>query len=221
MSTRSRAGLVSAAAFVALYAGFTVVPVLPEGSYSDERVLALYTEPGSRTAIAAGGYLLALAGVALLPFLAALHRRLRTATASMTPTVAVGAGLLYVACLLGAGNLFGGYATGIAIGELQAPADATLVRVLSNQGFGLLLIGGLLAAAALVLSTSIAGMRSGVLPRWLVIAGFVVAPLLLLGAAWVPQFLVPLWVLAVGVALARPAGQRAPSGAAPSHPVAA
>ena len=44
------------------------------------------------------------------------------------------------------------------------------------------------------------------MPRSLATAGFVLAPLLLAGAAWIPQFLVPLWVLALSVQAIRRAG---------------
>jgi len=180
---------------------------LPEGTYSDARVVALYSDDGTRLGIALGGVLLVLAGLALLPFLAGLRERLdprRPAT-----SVALIGGVLYVAMLLVSANLHSGYAMGITIGELPEPADPTLARVLSDMGFGLLLIPGLLSAAALILASSIEARRIDALPRALTTAGFVIAPLLLAGAAWVPQFLVPLWVLAVSVASLR----RSPAGA--------
>ncbi len=190
-----------------LYLAATFLPALPEGADSDAEVLGLVQEGGSRNLIVLGSVLFMLAALALLPFLSQLTATLRHAEVSRTDSdspligVVFGGGLLYIAMLLTAGNSFGTYATGVAVGELPVPQDATLVRVLSDQGFGLLLIPGLLSAAAMILAASLVARRSQALPSWVCITGFVFAPLLLLGAAWAPQFLVPLWTLMAGFAL--------------------
>ena len=75
--------------------------------------------------------------------------------------------------------------------------------MLTDMGIGMHLISGLLAAAVMVAAASAAGRRTGVLPRGVVVAGLVVAPLLLVGFTWIPQFLVPLWVVAVSISLLR------------------
>ena len=143
-----------------------------------------------------------LAALALLPFVSQFTATLRR-TDPDSPLVGVvsGGGLRYIAMLLVAGNAFGTYATGIAVGELPVPEDATLARVLSDQGFGLLLMPGLLSAAAMILAASLLARRSQALPSWVCITGFAFTPLLLLGAAWAPQFLVPLWTLMAGFTL--------------------
>jgi hypothetical protein len=203
----------SAVSFTALYAAATFLPSLPEGALSDRQVLALIEDTGSRSLVIVAGVLYPAAGLALLPFLAGLVALLRNEEQAQpgvprgqSADVVWGAGLLYIAMLMVAGSLFGAYATGVAVGELAVPTDATLVRVLSDLGFGILLLPGLFAAAAMVLATSLAGRRSGTLPVWLTRSGFVIAPLLLLGAAWAPQFLVPLWCIAVAIE-ARPVRQ--------------
>jgi hypothetical protein len=186
---------VSGVTFAVLYLVAFGIADLPEGAYSDARVMELYANTSSRTAIIVSAVLLGLAGLALLPFLAHLRSRLRPA--GIAADVAFGAGLLYVAALFGAANLQGGYAIGVALGELPQPVNAELARVLTNQGFGLLLLYGLFAAAALVFATSLAARTTGAVSRPIARAGFLVTPLLLAGAAWVPQLLVPLWVVAV------------------------
>lgn len=207
MSTlQNRTGPVAGLAFAALYAAFGLSPLmdLPEGADSDQAVIALVAEGGSRTGIVLGGVLVGLAGVAMLMFLADLRRRLAAGTPdSSLPTLAFGAGLIYVAMLFLAGNAWTGYATGVAVGELPVPQDATLLRVLSDSGFGLLLIYGLLAAATSVVATSLSARRTGLLSKALTTSGFVIAPILCVGFTYVPQFLVPLWVIAVSIALLR------------------
>jgi hypothetical protein len=70
-----------------------------------------------------------------------------------------------------------------------------------------LLLYGMFAAAVCIAATSGSALRTGTLPRWLVIAGFVVAALVgVLGVVFLPMILLVLWVLAVSIAmLMRPA----------------
>ncbi len=55
----------------------------------------------------------------------------------------------------------------------------------------------MILAAALAILRGVAG------PRWLAWLGLGVAPLLLLGPFYLPQLLVPLWVIAAAVGLGR------------------
>ncbi len=211
--TLSRLGPVCGLLFAPLYAGFSFFSFeLPEYFYSDERVLALYDDGAS---FVLGAALIALSGAAFLVFLADLHRRLRSSDADGVPALALGGGLIYVAMLFAAGTLWTGYANGGG-GPLEARPDqfadsATLARVLSGMGWGALLVYGLVAAAVMITAASVAARRNGALPRGVVVAGFVVAPLLLAGFTWAPQFLVPLWAAAVSAATLRrvPARQTA------------
>jgi hypothetical protein len=69
-----------------------------------------------------------------------------------------------------------------------------------------------MSAALLVLAASIVAHRTGLLPRWLALAGFVVAPALLFAIFFLPLFAWLAWVLAISVVLlvrtARVAGWR-------------
>lgn len=202
-----RAGPICGLLFLPLYAATHFVPELPEASYPDDQVLALYTDPGKSGLILLGSLLLAVAGVVLLVFLADLWGRLRSAGELAVLTVA--GGVLYVGALFVAGTLKGGYA-GRGGGPLEdAPGfedSVTLARVLTDMGIGMQLIYGLFAAAVMVAAASAAGRRTGALPRGLVVAGYAISPMLLVGFLWIPQFFVPLWVCAVSVVfLRRPA----------------
>jgi len=203
MSLR-RVGPLCGLLFLPLYLAFTFIPERPEAGYSDERVLDLYRD-GSAT-ILFSSLLMAAAGVALLVFLADLHSRLRPAGG--TAILALAGGLGYVAMIFVAGAFWGGYALGGA-GPLQDAPDlapsVTLARVLNEMGIGVLLIYGLSAAAVMIAGVSAAGRTTGVLPRGVVISGWIIAPLMAAGFAYAPQFLVPMWVAAVSsVLLGRP-----------------
>lgn len=193
----------SAVVFAAAYAVAMFVPTLPEGAYSDARVLALLDDGGDRTRIVLGGYALALAGCAFLVFVAGLRSRLGLPSGSVWGSTMQGAAAGYAAVLTCAAAMFSSIPLGIVLGELEAGSDTALYRAMSNTGFHLMLVGGLLLAALVVVSASAALRQRQDVPRWLPVVGFVIAPLLLLGFAWVPQFLVPVWVIAVAAALGR------------------
>jgi hypothetical protein len=198
-----RIGPICGLLFLPLYAAFTFVPELPQAHLSDEQVLDLYRD-GSGT-IQLGSLLMGLAGVAFLVFLADLHARLRPAGG--TATLALAGGVTYVGMIFVAGTLWGSYAAGGSGGPFENRPDldesATLARILSDTGSGVLLVYGLLAAAAMIAGAAAAGRSTGELPRGLVVAGWIIAPVLILGFAWLPQFLVPLWVCAAAAILLR------------------
>ena len=197
----------SAVVFAAAYGVAMFVPTLPEGAYSDTRVLSLL-DGGDRTRLILGGYALVIAGCSILLFAAALRSRLgdgpRTAWHGMIHMSAT----VYAAVLMIAAALFSSIPMGVALGELEAGDEPALFRAMSNAGFHVLLVGGLGVASLLVASTSFALRERDDVPRWLPILGFVVAPLLWLGFAWVPQFLLAVWAVAAGIALGREPGLR-------------
>ena len=184
--------------FALLYAVAMFWPTLPEGAYPDERVLSLLAEPGPRAAIVVGGLALIGAGLVFLCWSSALVSRLDPG-ADWLARAGQGAGVGYSLLLMLAALSFAGLALGVAVGELPVPQDPFLVRALSDQGFGLLLLPGLLCAAVHVVAVSALARRLGALPGWVTVTGWVIAPLLVLGFTWAPQFLVPLWTLLVAV----------------------
>jgi hypothetical protein len=198
-----RLGAVAGIVFALLYLGalFGVLD-LPEGADSDEAVQDAFG-PDNRTGIIVGVYMLAAAGLAFLVFLSALVRRLGAVDESPLRGISGAAGVVFVAMLFGAAACWGVLAFATALDELPGPVDVPLARGLTQLGFVLLLIFGLVSAAALIGAASLLGWRSGALPRWLAILGFVVAPLLLLGPFYVPQLLLLIWVVAASAVLFR------------------
>ena len=68
-----------------------------------------------------------------------------------------------------------------------------------------------LIAAVFMLVVSTIGLRTGVLPRWLVIAGYIAGLVFLLSATYVELLvlLLPAWVIAVSIVILRAApGER-------------
>ena len=68
----------------------------------------------------------------------------------------------------------------------------------ANAGFALL-VSSTMAGALLVLATSIVARKTGLLPSWLALGGFLVAAALLFAIFYLPLFAWLAWVLAVSV----------------------
>jgi hypothetical protein len=78
--------------------------------------------------------------------------------------------------------------------------DPATANMFSNAAYALL-VCSTMSGAILVLATSIIGLRTGILPRWTALAGFVVAAVLLFAVLFVPIFVWLAWVLAVSIVL--------------------
>ena len=191
---------IAALAFTALYALAFFLPVLPEGSDPDDRVLGLVN--ADTAPIVLGGYALAGAGLVFLWWLSALAHRFPDDRSPLSRILLTG-GTAYAVLLMLASCLFSTIALGIGIGELPLAEDAFLVRVVSNLGFHVVLVPALLCASLVVLAATLLARRASALPAWCVGLGLLVVPLLWLGPLWVPQFLVPLWTVAISFALRR------------------
>lgn len=213
-----RLGAIAGVAFAALYvASLFGVLDIPDGSNTDAEVQAAFAD--DRGGIILGVYLLAAAGFLFLWFLGALRAWLREGgTQPALESIVLGGGLIYVAMLFSASATWGVFAFATAFDEIPEPVDAAAARALTQLGFVLLLIFGLLGASALILATSIAVLRNRLPGRWVAWAGLPIAALLLLGPFYVPQLLVPLWVVMAAFAfLVRPAGPTREAGAYRAH----
>lgn len=208
MNARKSWSAALAAILFALAYGASLFGVmdLPEGADSDQGVLGAFADSSNRTGLIVGAYLLAAAGMSFLWFLASVRDALnRYDEASRISTFVLAGGLVYVVMLFVAGASFAVLPLAVAVDEISvAQIDPGVARMLVNFGFVALLVYGLISAAAMVLATSLAALRTPFLPRWLAWAGLPLAALLLLGPTYMPQLLVPIWTIAVGIALARP-----------------
>jgi hypothetical protein len=168
---------------------------------SPEEHVAYYADAGNRTKDFAIFFVLVAAGLLFLWFLAGLRGILVRAEGEVArwTALAYGAGIASAALFLGAASLFVAPA-GSAGDESFRNVNPSAVNILGNAGYALF-VCSIIVAALLVLATSIVALRTLVFPRWLSVAGFVVAPLLLLAIFFVPIFLWLAWILAVSVVL--------------------
>lgn len=185
---------VAAVTFAAAYAGALFTAPLPEGAYDDERVVGLLSG-GDLVSIVIGGYSLVAAGIAALVFTSLLTSTLRQTGHGDTGTSLVRSlGSAYALMLMVAAVFFLSVPMGHVVEELP-DATPSPFRELTMAGFTALLIPALFCAGLMVLLVSVLLRRSGLAPRWCTVTGFVIAPLLLFGIGWMPQFLMPVWAL--------------------------
>ena len=183
---------ISAITFAVSYFCALFTASLPEGAYDDERVVGLLSG-GRLTGIVVGGYALVVAGISALAFTTLLAGTLRDAEPdSGGPSLVRALGNAYGVMLMVAAVLFLAVPLGHVADELPTTTPSPF-RELTQAGFVALLIPALLCACLLVVVVSVQLRRGGLAPRWVATMGFVVAPLLLLGVGWAPQFLVPIW----------------------------
>lgn len=163
---------------------------VPGGAATTDWLLDDSRRRGVGTAVA----LLPFAGIAFLWFIGVIRTRLGDLEDKLFSTVFLGSGLLFVAMIFTAGAILATtlslFDRGIGIG-----ADAlVLLVVLTKSLMGLF---GTRMAAVFTLAVTSIGMRTGILPRWLVAAGYLCALTLLVSpfySRW-GQLVFPIWVL--------------------------
>ena len=166
---------------------------------SDAELTAFYSDPDERRVVlVAGLYLLPFAGIAFIWFSVALRMWVAASARRqnvLLSNVQLVCAVIYTGLLFAAGASMSVVATSIELSD--APIDPSYTRHFPQYGTALLLIFAMRMAAMFVLTTSNLGRTSGILPRWFVLAGYVVAIGLLLTAslsAWL-VLVFPTWIL--------------------------
>jgi hypothetical protein len=213
--TRSglRWGGIAAIVFAVLFVvGFLFVSDTPEGDESNLEWLRYYADSDNRRMIIIGAIVLALAAVAFLVFLGVLRESLRNAGAGLEwiGTTAFASGLLFVAMLAVATLGTASVSASVEFGDAPVVRDADVLRTFESLGIGALVLFGAAAAGLLIITTSVVAGRAALLPRWLVVAGYIAGVIVLLGGLFfIPLVLFVLWMLVVGIVMLRGSGAAA------------
>jgi hypothetical protein len=213
--TRSglRWGGIAAIVFAVLFVvGFLFVSDTPEGDESNLEWLRYYADSDNRRMIIIGAIVLALAALAFLVFLGVLRERLRNAGAGLEwiGTTAFASGLLFVAMLAVATLGTASVSASVEFGDAPVVRDADVLRTFESLGIGALVLFGAAAAGLLIITTSVVAGRAALLPRWLVVAGYIAGVIVLLGGLFfIPLVLFVLWMLVVGIVMLRGSGAAA------------
>ena len=199
------AGLVFSVLFIVAVLLLRLRP--PSGS-STQQIANFYLNDQRGLVALVGLYVVPFAGITFLWFVAAIRSHLGAQEDRFFGTVMLGSGILFVAMLFAASAAGGALVAGVKFLD-QPPPSADAVVLARAIGFAFLFVFGVRVAAVFMLVASTIGLRTGFLPRWLVVTGYVCGLVFLFTVTYVEvlALLLPAWVAAVSVVILR-AGSR-------------
>jgi hypothetical protein len=202
-----RAAGIAGLVFSVLFAvAVLLLRVQPASGSSAEEIADFYLEHESGLVALVGLYLVPFAGIAFLWFVAAVRSHLGAQEDRFFGTVMFGSGILFVAMLFAASAAAGGLVAGVKFLD-EPPPSSDAVVLARALGFAFLFVFGVRIAAVFMLVASTIGLRTGFLPRWLVVAGYLCGLVFLFTVDYVEllALLLPAWVAAVSVVILRAA----------------
>lgn len=158
---------------------------------------------------AAGGDVLVTVGMHLVPFAGIAWLWHMMATRSLVEShpgppsklpfgLHLASGILFVAMLFAAAAAVGAPAL-LGVFSTLPPPPPDVARALAGVGYGLTFVYGVRAAGMYMMTMTSTMRTTGLLPRWLVVLGYLAAAFLLLTTTYHPSTLLvfPGWVLVV------------------------
>jgi hypothetical protein len=184
--------------FVALFA--VALALSANTGDNPSEVQQWYADSGNRTKEFVAWFLYIAAAIAFLSFLGTLRDMLVRAEGGPGTLSALvfGPGLAFTVLLVTGVSLF---AAPAALGdENDFKLDPNTAEIFSDAGYFVLVAGGMIASIV-VLATSMAALRTGVLPSWLGWVGLIVAVVMLFSVFFLPLLVFLAWVLAVSLVM--------------------
>ncbi len=174
---------------------------LPEVGLARDELQRQYQDRDARRLVLIGYSLAPFAAACFLWFIGVMRRRI-PGEDRFVATVFVAGGTTFVALFLVAASLVGGPYYLLAE-EAGTALDASTLMGLQSAAYGLVFVIGVRVQVLVILTATSAGRQHGALPRWLVIAGYVVALVQTLNLALFEPliFTFPAWVVAVSLTL--------------------
>lgn len=193
------AGLVFAALFMA---SILLLRDHPAPGSTAAEVSDWYLNERGRIISLVGLYLAPFAGIAFLWFIAVVRHHLGDREDRLFATVFLGSGLLFVAMLFAAAASAGGLQASVQFQGAPSPSPDAVVLARS-LAYAFLYVYAMRSAAVFMLVVSTIGMRSGFLPRWLVVAGYAGGLVLLLSTSYFQLMVLvfPVWVALVSIVI--------------------
>jgi hypothetical protein len=199
------AASIAGALFAVLFTAGTVLLRTQAVTAAGDLELARIYETGEDlTAVIGGLYLVPFSGVTFLWFIAVVRDQLGDREDRFFATVFFGSGVIFVAVLFAAMAML--VAPSVGYRELgQAPPTASTVGLLRAISYAMVFGFASRAAAVFIVATATIGLRTGVFPRWLSLAGYAVSVMLLVGVTVVDWLILlfPFWVATASVYLFR------------------
>lgn len=186
---------------VASSVSFAILFTLPKITASEGEILAFYRKPGAETRGIIALDLMVLAIIGFLWFMAVIRNRMGEREPKLFSTVFFGGGIIIAAGLLfGAAAVAASSVVVVVGGRVSEAGSVSTMRALGVA----LLIGIVPKIQALfVFSTSTLGLRTGILPRWLIVLSMIVGVGLLINITFFTTsvYIFPSWVLVVSLVL--------------------
>jgi hypothetical protein len=166
---------------------------------------------GQTTAALIGLYMMPFAGIAFLWFIGVIRDRIGDREDRFFATVFLGSGLLFVAMLFAGAAVLGGLVAGNRFG-IAAPTDIATVGFARSVGYSFLFTFAAKAGGVFMLATSTI-VRRAHWPRWTWLGGLIIAAALILSVSFYEPIvlLLPVWVAAISVYVLVTGGRRSPA----------
>lgn len=168
-----------------------VLSGFPDLALSDDALTAWFDEADHQASLILGLNLAAASSIAFLWFVAVIRRRLGEREGRFFATVFFGSALVYVSIWLVAAAALSAPAVALTIEEAGS-VDQDTVTLAHGFAAALILVAAPRIQAVFVFTTSTLILRTGVMPRWIAVFGY------LMGLA---LFTVPLVTDPIGVGL--------------------
>ena len=157
-------------------------------------------DPASRRVISFAIELIPFSGIAFLWFIGVLRNRLGSREDQFFATVFLGSGLMFLACLFGAGSIVGAFLEQMMSRNGTQP-NMEIYEFVRRVSHAFVNIFAIKMAAVFMFSTSAIALRTTIFPRWIAFLGFACGLVLLLVIAnwgWI-ALIFPMWTLVVSM----------------------
>lgn len=162
-----------------------------------------YSDSGNRWAIIIGAFILIASAVAFVVFANELRQRLLDAGAAGTAQIVFATSLLFAAVTMAGATAMAWIPITKQFGDAAIP-EGELNYMTNPLGYGLMLMGGGVSAAVLLMTSGRASARTHILPSWLGWAGVVIGVIVLfLSVFFLPMILFALWSIAAAIVMLR------------------
>jgi hypothetical protein len=183
---------------------FYLASRVPSVHSSDQTLVDYYQDSNKRAPILIGLYLMPFAGIAFIWFIVALRMWISSSARRINvllSNIQLVSGIVFIGTFFAAGAASSVTAAVAQFSDAQI--DPITAREFPLFGSTILFVFGMRMAAMFVFATSNIGRRSGILPRWFTIVGFVVGLFLLLSVSFERALVVvfPLWIIGLCVIL--------------------
>jgi hypothetical protein len=182
--------------FVALF----MIALALTGNTGDDPdgVQSYYADSGNQIKQIVAFFLMVAAAIAFISWLGTLRALLvrgEDASGTLT-TLVLGSGLVGTALMVGGFGVAA--APAILAHDDKFTLDANTAEMFNAGGYALV-VGGTMVASILVLATSMAALRTNVLPAWLGWAGLVAGVSMLFAFYFIPLVVFAAWVLMISL----------------------